>query len=440
MSHKRHTLKIFGLAVMAALAISALAVSSAPAATWKVNGASLANGQSREMTAQLKAGTAAALTGTLLGQHFQLTATGLSSAGWGGAGSATIEQVGTKAKARGRLSFSGLTVDKPAGCTVAEPIVFEDLTTEVVEHGSYENAYVKFFPEEGETLATITVKGCAVAGSYPLKGTFYGEGNIWGEEFASQPLSFSPGINVTLGGSLTLGSEPAIFTAEGENHLASGQKFGVRKPATTWQVNGTSLANGESREMTAQLKAGTTATLTGTLLGQSFELTASALSSSGWEKTVVEGSVLYHDTKSASILQSGGSAKVRGKLSFSGLTVHKPAGCTATSPIVTKPLTAEVVEHGASETAYVKFVPDTGATLAVVTLKGCVLAGGHLLQGTLYSEGNKWGEELVNQRLAFSPVINATLGGALTLDGKASTLTAETTSHLESGENFGPSR
>jgi hypothetical protein len=371
MSHKKHVLEVLSLAVMIALVVSAFAVLAAPAATWKVEGSSLGNGGSRNVTAQLKTGTTATLTGALLGQHFELTATTLTSAGWGGVGSATIEQSGASAKARGRLSFSGLTVDKPAGCTVTEPIVFKDLTTEVVEYGSFENAYVKFFPEEGETLATIVVKGCAVAGSYPLKGTFYGEGSKWGQELTSQPLSFSPAINVMLSGSLTLGSNPAIFTAHGENHLASGQKFGAHKAESgpTWKVEGSSLGTGESRNVTAQLKAGTTATLKGTLLGQQFELTATALSSAGW------GGV-----GSATIEQSGTSAKARGRLSFSGLTVDKPAGCTVTEPIVMK---------------------------------------------------------AVSQPLLFSPAINTTLGGALTMGTNAATLTAETTNHLETGQIFG---
>jgi hypothetical protein len=178
---------------------------------------------------EMKEGTTATLKLTLFGQPLDLTASTLASAGWGGVGSATIKQEGTKASATVTLGFSGLKVDRPAGCTVAEPLVTRDLTAEVVEHPTSEHAYVKFFPEEGETFATIVVKNCAVAGSYPVKGTVYGEGDVWGTESVNQPLNFSPAINETLKGALTLGVKPAKLTAEGTNHLASEVAFGAEK-------------------------------------------------------------------------------------------------------------------------------------------------------------------------------------------------------------------
>jgi hypothetical protein len=226
MSNKRHALKVLGLAVMAALAISALASVTASASTWTVEGGSVP----QAVKATLKAGSTAKLEGTLLGQDFVLTATTLSSmAPEGEEGDATIYQEGAKAKAKGRLSFSGLTVDKPAGCTVTSPIVTKNLTGEVVKHTGSGNGFVKFTPTTGAgtTFANITVKGCAVAGTYPVKGTVYGEGNAWGTMAAEQPLNFTPAINTTLGGGLTLGTNAAKLTAEGVNHLVSGKKFGA---------------------------------------------------------------------------------------------------------------------------------------------------------------------------------------------------------------------
>lgn len=228
MSHKKHALKILGLAVMAALALSVFTAASAPAATWKVEGASLSHGESRNATAALKEGTGLTLTGTILGQHFHITFTSLFSTGWSG-GSGSINQSGTIAKLILRYIFSSIHIHTPAGCTVTSPFETKNLTAEVVSHKESETAYVKFFPEEGETLGTIVVKGCAVAGSYPLKGVFYGEGNKFGEEFVNQKLNFSPTINTILGGNVTLGTGPATLTAETTYHLESGSKFGVVK-------------------------------------------------------------------------------------------------------------------------------------------------------------------------------------------------------------------
>jgi hypothetical protein len=158
----------------------------------------------------------------------------------------TIFQEGNVAKDSGILTFSGLTVDEPAGCAVESPIKTKPLTTELVTHKFFDmyeiggikfkvettsaRAYDKFFPEEGEVFATIKVTGCAVAGSYNLKGVVYGEAEEWGVERVSQQLNFSPGVNATLGGSLTLGSNAAELTASATTHLVGafgGFRFGA---------------------------------------------------------------------------------------------------------------------------------------------------------------------------------------------------------------------
>ena len=221
MSTKKHLGKIIGLAVMAALVISAFASASASAATWTVEGTKLGEGTANGVSAHavLKTGTVGTLKGTLLGKKFVLTAATLSSS------SGTIFQEGAKAKDSGFLEFSNLTVHEPAGCTVESPIKTKALTSELVDHSGSADAYDKFFPEEGEVFATIKVSGCAVAGSYNVKGVVYGTAEEWGKALAVQPLTFNPTINATLGGSLTLGSNAAELFAEGENTLASGKSF-----------------------------------------------------------------------------------------------------------------------------------------------------------------------------------------------------------------------
>jgi hypothetical protein len=226
MSTKRHLVKVMGLAVMAALAISAFASASASATPkWTVEGVGLGEGTSKGIKAHavLKTGSTAKLEGEILGQKFKLTATTLSSK------NGTIFQEATKAKDSGILVFSGLSVDEPVGCGVESPIETKALTSELVEHSGSTRAYDKFFPEEGEVFATVKVTGCAVAGSYNVKGFVFGQAEEWGKELTKQPLLFNPEINETLKGSLTLGVKPAKLFAEGVNTLESEQGFSADK-------------------------------------------------------------------------------------------------------------------------------------------------------------------------------------------------------------------
>ncbi|MCW2982184.1 MAG: hypothetical protein JWO14_3911 [Solirubrobacterales bacterium] len=219
---KKHLAKIISLAAMAALMISAVAAASASAHTWKIAGTSLSG--SNGVTAELASGTHATLTGTLLGQEFVLDAGHLTSE------EGKITQNGTVAEDSGKLIFSELTVTKPANCSVTSPIKTKALKTELVAHTGSTHAFDKFAPASGEVFATIEVTGCSVEGLYNVKGTTYGEAETWGNELVAQPLAFSPAINTTLGGALTLGSNAATLTASGLNHLSGtnvGKVFGA---------------------------------------------------------------------------------------------------------------------------------------------------------------------------------------------------------------------
>jgi hypothetical protein len=206
------------------LAIGAFAATSASAATWTVEGSKLsgegtANGLA--MSSKLKAGTTATMKGVLLGQEFVLTSTTLSSSG------GTIFQEGSKAKTSGVLEFSGLTVDKPAGCSVESPIKTKALTGELV--GGHEKKGKKTTPEEGEVFATIKVSGCAVAGSYNVKGVVYAEDGFWGALLAGILWIIGTKVTHTFApeSKLTLGTSPVELTAEIEDTLASGKKYGA---------------------------------------------------------------------------------------------------------------------------------------------------------------------------------------------------------------------
>jgi hypothetical protein len=225
---RKNLAKVVGLAMAIALVTSAFAAASASATTWSVSGSPLAEGKANGKTvnASLKAGTTATLKGKLLGQEFVLHATTLSSE------NGLIYQEGSAAKDSGVLVFSGLSVEKPSpACEVASPIKTKPLASELtMDVGGSETAYDKFVPAEGLVFATITVKGCAVAGSYNVKGEVFGEGNEYGVEETPQPLNFSPAINASQGGSLTLGSNAAELTLEGENTLSPAATFGATNP------------------------------------------------------------------------------------------------------------------------------------------------------------------------------------------------------------------
>jgi hypothetical protein len=238
MSNKKHLLRTLGLALMAVMAFGAIAVASAQATIteaghWKVAGTKLAEGTTngKGVNANLKAGTTATLKGELLSIKVKITAGTLSA-------TEGLIYNAPKAHDEGFLNFGSLTVVEPAGCTAvgtsgASTITTTKLTSQLVDHSTSTHAYDKFFTEtvegEPEAIAKVKLTGakCLIAGTYPVKGTVYGEGNVWGTEIAEQPLVFSPAINATLGGSLTLGPNPATFEAEVINTLTGGGIFGA---------------------------------------------------------------------------------------------------------------------------------------------------------------------------------------------------------------------
>ena len=214
----RRPLEVLG-ALTASLALLAVAGTSAQAATWTVEGSKISEKISLE--SGLKKETTAKLVGKVLGSEIVITAQKMAGS------EGVIIQSGSVAKTSGIIEFSELSVDTPAGCKVESPIKTKTLTSEAVDHSGNVHAFGKAFPEEGEVFATIKISGCAIAGSYNVKGTVYGEAEEWGTALATQPIKTTPAINETLGGSLTLGTSAATMTAESVGNLASGKKFSI---------------------------------------------------------------------------------------------------------------------------------------------------------------------------------------------------------------------
>ncbi|MCW2982188.1 MAG: hypothetical protein JWO14_3915 [Solirubrobacterales bacterium] len=218
----KHRLAIL-LALLASTTVfAALAAASASAHTWKIDGSNLSG--SANVALELPAGTVATLTATLLGQEVIIDMSHLTSE------EGKITQNGTVAEDSGKLIFSGVTVRKPSNCDVTSPIKTKALKTELVAHNGSTHFFDKFVPASGEVFSTIEVTGCSLEGLYNLKGSFYGEGETWGNELVNEPLAFSPAINTTLGGSLTWGSNPGTLTMHVLEHLSVahvGSVFGA---------------------------------------------------------------------------------------------------------------------------------------------------------------------------------------------------------------------
>jgi hypothetical protein len=95
------------------------------------------------------------------------------------------------------LVLSSCTVSKPSGCTV-KPIETAPLT--VTNEDLKEVQRTLFAPSEGSKIGTLTVSGCAVAGSYAIEGNLRSQTvDIHTEEFSSKS-----------GSELTIGKATAI--------------------------------------------------------------------------------------------------------------------------------------------------------------------------------------------------------------------------------------
>ena len=199
----------FGVVLVAVLAMTAVAASAANASEWYIGATKLSGSES----VKLKAAEKFTLESKVLGANFRFTATTLECEG------CTISNPG--AKSAGVLSFSGISVDEPTGCSVASPIRTNALVDEVIMNPSGgEATFDKFTPAEGTTFVTIKITGCAAAGSYPLKGSFTGRTNNTGVAAVEQPITFNAAEQATGGGILTWGPQPANLTGKALSSLS----------------------------------------------------------------------------------------------------------------------------------------------------------------------------------------------------------------------------
>jgi hypothetical protein len=163
----RRTIKLFSMAAMAALALSAFVASAAQAGhTWEVGGALMGAGTSK--TCQATADGTMTLKSEVLGEEFDITSTATATDGCriiqSGSGSTAVAEDTAE-----KITFSGLTVDKPVGCSAASPITTVAMSSKIITVGSV--AYTTFKPESGTTWFSLVLSGCAAAETYPMKGS-----------------------------------------------------------------------------------------------------------------------------------------------------------------------------------------------------------------------------------------------------------------------------
>jgi hypothetical protein len=170
------------------------------------------------------------IKGTLLGAETEIRASGIECSAM------TIFNETTSgvnmAKLTGRFTLTGVKVAKPSGCTVSSEMVQTNpITGDVVMDSAVSaQSYLKFEadPLMSEKWADIKISGCAIAGTYPLKGTSYCLlTNQTGVNSNVQECAHN--FTTGLMGSWLLGGKPATFSGEITFQLVNGAVFGLQE-------------------------------------------------------------------------------------------------------------------------------------------------------------------------------------------------------------------
>lgn len=222
-------LKKLGVAMLAALALSAVVVSTSQAAMWNSSGiGTWASGTTKEGKGRLKSGTTGVLVSKVLGSPFKLTFGAFEVT------DTTFSQLFSAAGHNtGRWIFLIIVIHEPLGCKISGTLETTALSG-TAQMGNTEatkaSVYTKFVPTSGEVLATIKLAECAAAGSYQLKGTLYLKStNPTGTAAVWQEAVTSGAINASQGGALTLGKEPATLEGAFESALTSGESYSLKE-------------------------------------------------------------------------------------------------------------------------------------------------------------------------------------------------------------------
>ncbi len=220
-------LKKLGAALFVVAALGAVLVSSALAAAvtedvkWYTGTAPEAELTGVETMSSTAVGPATFTTevGTT---EYVLESTGIECV------SCHIENTGGTAVGSGHLRFKGVTVKKPAGCSVASEIETTTLSVQADWMIGTKN-YIKFVPEAGETkeFAEVAITGCALATTLIPKGSVFVESaNKTGIQEVEQEVHSSAVINALAGGSLKVGTKAASLAGSATFKM-TGAMLGV---------------------------------------------------------------------------------------------------------------------------------------------------------------------------------------------------------------------
>jgi hypothetical protein len=195
-------------ALGAVLASGALAAATTSDATWRTGASgTVLSGSAGIASEQVGESTFAT---TVSGQAVELHSTNIECEG------CTIENSGGTAVGAGKLVFTGVTVAKPAGCSVASTITTKALKVKADYMIETQN-YILFEPSAGtETgFATIELTGlsCPIGAAIVPKGTLFTQ-STWRTGFYTdeQEVESSSLDNGIAGGSLHVGTEAATLT------------------------------------------------------------------------------------------------------------------------------------------------------------------------------------------------------------------------------------
>ncbi len=235
------SLKNLGVAMMAVLALGAVFATSAFAGTVNTNKASWTTGTTPNANTiptgkanglAIKCRKTAAsptfvFTSTAAGFPVKLTATGVECP------SATIynEVVSTvpHAKATGKIKFTGVTVDEPAGCKTPATQETNLLEGEVLMVNGGANPFFKFQPDTGvANFITLALEECAAEGKYPVKGYTYCESTN-ATEVHSEQQECTDNATTAAQSALTLGPNPAAISGEITAERTAGGAFGAEE-------------------------------------------------------------------------------------------------------------------------------------------------------------------------------------------------------------------
>jgi len=250
------SLKKFSVVLVALLALGAIVASSA-SATVKTTRAEWYTGASPGTT--LPVGTEETIELELV-EHTDGLKHSVFTSGIGAGGSTPLELTATglscvsckisnkenltslvpaAAYGKGQVNFTGVTVSKPAGCTVSSELgVANTVLTKSLEiHGDFmdtnetnKKAFIQFRPVGTTTFAQFRLENCgALNGKYNVGGSLFVESkNDTGVFGTTQDAESSKTINETAGAGLELGIIPATLTGTVRAKLASGKSFAIK--------------------------------------------------------------------------------------------------------------------------------------------------------------------------------------------------------------------